>query len=120
MGKDTKVVADAQERGLGAWFRKLFRREDPEVLRRRWLLQHGRIVEGLILDMIQDGRSVALTTINLGAFCTVSYRYHVSGVTYESTQNLNADQMANIKAYLVGCRVSVRYDPRRPANAMIV
>lgn len=113
-------MSTSSERGWRGLLKKLWPREDPELQRRKWLLQHGRIVEGVILDMVQDGRSVAVTSISMGSLCTISYRYHVSGVTYESTQILDSNQMTNITEYLVGKRVSVRYDPRRPANAMIV
>lgn len=114
------VSSSVQEHGWKKWLRKLWPREDPEVQRRKWLLQNGRIVEGIILDMIQNGQSVAVDDIAFGAHCTVYYRYQVSGVTYESCQTLDTNQMANLRAYVVGSRVSVRYHPGRPGNAIVV
>ena len=95
-------------RGVGSWLKGLFRRRDPEAERRRWLLSHGRIVEGRILDLTQE------------SFTAVTYRYSVSGVSYESSQILDAEQLASFKKYVPGCSVSIRYDPRRPANSMLV
>lgn len=102
------MAASEPVRGVGSWLKGLFRRRDPEAERRKWLLSHGRIVEGKILDLTQD------------ASTTVSYRYDVSGVSYESSQTLDAEQLANFKKYVPGCSVSIRYDPRRPANSMLV
>jgi len=99
---------------------KRFRRRDGEAERRRFLLEHGRVVEGIVLDLIQDG--VAIDTdrpINPGAQTTINYRYTISSVTYESFHELTQDQLKQIEQYMPGRLVSVRYDPRSPVNSLV-
>jgi hypothetical protein len=91
----------------------LFRRKkaDPEVERRTRLLQQGRITEGTIIDTGND---------DSGAIRQVYFHYEVSGVEYESSQLLNAEQQAHANNYSPGARVTIRYDPHRPANSVVV
>jgi hypothetical protein len=44
----------------------------------------------------------------------------VGGVDYETVQHLDAEQLARKDYYLPGSRVDIRYDPRRPANSLVV
>ena len=91
----------------------LFRRKktDPEGERRARLLQAGRITEGVILDVGND---------DAGAIRQVYFSYEVSGVEYESSQLLNDAQRANELDYCPGARVTIRYDPHRPGNSLVV
>lgn len=89
-----------------------FRRSkvDPEVARRNLLLQRGRIGEATVLgtDIDTDGHEV------------LSYCYKVDGVDYETVQQLNDEQLTRKEHYLPGSQVDLRYDPRRPANSIVV
>ena len=89
-----------------------FRRNkiDPEVARRAMLLQRGRIGEATILgtDIDPDGHEI------------ISYCYTVAGVDYETVQRFNDEQLTRKDYYLPGSRVDLRYDPRRPANSVVV
>jgi hypothetical protein len=91
----------------------LFRRKkaDPEVERRTRLLQQGRITEGTIIDTGND---------DSGAIRQVYFHYEVSGVEYESSQLLSAEQQERANNYSPGARVTIRYDPHRPANSVVV
>ena len=91
----------------------LFRRKkaDPEVERRTRLLQKGRITEGTIIDTGND---------DSGAIRQVYFHYEVSGVEYESSQLLSAEQQERATNYSPGARVTIRYDPHRPANSVVV
>lgn len=91
----------------------LFRRKkaDPEVERRTRLLQQGRITEGIILDTGND---------DSGAIKQVYFHYEVSGVEYESSQLLSAEQQQREASYAPGARVTIRYDPHRPGNSVVV
>jgi uncharacterized protein DUF3592 len=91
----------------------LFRRKkaDPEVERRTRLLQQGRITEGTIIDTGND---------DSGAIRQVYFHYEVSGVEYESSQLLSAEQQEHANNYSPGARVTIRYDPHRPANSVVV
>ena len=82
-------------------------------------MERGRIIDGLVIDIMQQGRSVNDHEIDLSLPCTILYRYTTSSVTYESSQDLSQAQLSRFQLYRVGMRVSVRYDPRRPANSFL-
>jgi hypothetical protein len=86
------------------------KKEDPEAARRALLMKSGRIGEATILDsdVDSDGKTV------------LSYCYTVAGVDYETVQHLDAQQLLRKDYYLPGSRVDLRYDPRRPANSLVV
>ena len=93
---------------LLARFRR--QKEDPEVARRSVLLRSGRIGEATILstDTDSDGSTM------------LSYNYEIAGVVYETCQRLDKQQLQRKHDYLPGARVPLRYDPRRPANSLVV
>ena len=90
------------------WFRR--KKEDPEIARRTVLLRSGRIGEATILglDVDDDGREI------------LAYCYTVAGVDYETVQHLDEEQLSRRDHYMVGSRAALRYDPRRPANSLVV
>jgi hypothetical protein len=91
----------------------LFKRkkEDTEATRRALLLRSGRIGEGVILD-------VTLTDAN--EISHVFYSYNANGVEYESSQTLDDTQRQRPSDYYPGARITVRFDPRRPTNSVVV
>jgi hypothetical protein len=91
----------------------LFKRkkDDTEAARRALLMRTGRIGEGVVLD-------VAATDAN--EITHVFYTYSVNGVEYESSQSLDDDQRQHQTDYYPGARITVRFDPRRPANSAVV
>jgi len=90
------------------WFRR--NKVDPEIARRALLLRVGRIGEASILDIDIDPEGYEI----------LSYCYTVGGVDYETVQRLNEEQLSRKDNYLPGSRVDLRYDPRRPANSIVV
>jgi len=93
--------------------RNLFRRDkgDPEAARRERLLRTGRIADGSILDVGTD---------EAGNITHVFYTYDFNGVEYESSQTLDAEQLARREDYFAGAHCTVRFDPRHPANSVVV
>lgn len=91
----------------------LFKRKqtDTEGARRALLMRTGRIGEGVVLD-------VTITDAN--EITHVFYTYNVNGVEYESSQTLDEAQQQHQGDYYPGARITVRYDPRRPANSAVV
>ena len=89
-----------------------FRRqkEDPEIARRVLLMKRGRIGEATILGMDLDGDSRTI----------LSYCYTIGGMDYETVQYLDEEQLRRKDDYLPGSRAPLRYDPRRPANSLVV
>ncbi len=87
------------------------KKDDPERLRRDRILQTGRISEALVFDVGCD---------DTGAVTHIFYRYNVSGVDYESSQSLSQEQAGRPADYAPGARVTIRYDPHRPGNSVVV
>lgn len=92
---------------LGRFRRK---KEDPEIARRALLLRSGRIGEATVLATDTDGEGNEM----------LSYCYTIAGVDYETVQRLDDEQLLRRDYYLPGSRVDLRYDPRRPANSVVV
>jgi hypothetical protein len=91
-----------------AWFRR--NREDPEIARRSLLLRLGRLGDATVLDTGVDSEGQHI----------LSYCYTIAGVDYETVQRLDDEQLLRKDYYLPGSRVDLRYDPRRPANSVVV
>jgi hypothetical protein len=89
-------------------FRK---RTEDEASRIARLSKTGRMVDGKIIDAVSDDD---------GRILQVSYSYEIAGVQYESSQALSALQQQRPHDYAPGKQIVVRYEPRRPANSIVV
>ena len=89
-------------------FRK---RTEDEASRIARLSKTGRMVDGKIIDAISDHNGLILQ---------VSYTYEIAGVQYESSQELSDLQQQRPHDYAPGKSIVVRYEPRRPANSIVV
>lgn len=90
-------------------FLKKKQRQDPEVARRKFLAEQGRITDGRIIDTVINGtgNEVAL------------YTYTLNGVDFESSELLTDEQRRDPLKYAPGARVGVRYDPKNQGNSML-
>ena len=89
-------------------FRKKIEDEASRIER---LSKTGRMTDGNIIDAVSD---------NEGRISQVTYTYILSGVQYESSQALSLLQQQRSNDYAPGKQIVVRYDPRRPANSIVV
>lgn len=89
-------------------FRKKIEDEASRIAR---LSKTGRMTDGNIIDVVSD---------NDGRITQVTYTYVLAGVQYESSQALSDLQQARSNDYVPGKQIVVRYDPRRPANSIVV
>ena len=89
-------------------FRK---RVEDEASRIARLSKTGRMTDGNIIDAVSD---------NNGLITEVTYTYMLAGVLYESSQALDALQQQRSNDYAPGKQIVVRYDPRQPANSIVV
>jgi hypothetical protein len=87
------------------------RKKDNEALRTARLLTSGRIVEGRVIDVVEDAQ---------GNVTQVFYSYNVGGVDYESSQVLSLEQQRLRSSYIPGARITIRYDPHQPPNCIVV
>ena len=89
-------------------FRK---KTEDEASRIERLSKTGRMTDGRILDAESD---------NDGRIIQVVYTYTLAGVQYESSQALSARQQQQSSDYAPGKQIVVRYDPRSPANSIVI
>ena len=87
------------------------KQDNTEAARRARLLRTGRIAEGTILDVGTDEQ---------GHFTHIFYSYEINGVEYESSEALDEAQRTRAAEYSPGARVVIRFDPRQPANSVVV
>jgi hypothetical protein len=89
--------------------------EELERLRRRFLVQSGRLVDGMLLDVadVQAGDSQTLTML--------IYNYRIGGVNYDCSQDISAlSGTLDAKQVRAGFPCSVRYQPGNPQNSIVV
>ena len=89
-------------------FRK---KTEDEASRIERLSKTGRMTDGRILDAESD---------NDGRITQVVYSYTLAGVQYESSQALSDRQQQHSSDYAPGKQIVVRYDPRSPANSIVI
>ncbi|HEU4872898.1 MAG TPA: DUF3592 domain-containing protein [Pyrinomonadaceae bacterium] len=89
-------------------FRKKIEDEASRIER---LSKTGRMADGRIIDAESD---------NDGRITQVTYTYILAGVQYESSQALSPLQQQHSNDYAPGKQIVIRYDPRRPANSIVV
>lgn len=89
-------------------FRKKPEDESSRIAR---LSKTGRMADGKIIDAVSD---------NDGRITEVTYTYILAGVQYESSQPLSELQQQRSHDYAPGKQIVVRYDPRQPANSIVV
>ncbi len=82
---------------------------DVEAERRRFLLEHGRITDGRIIDNDTDTRGREI----------VFYLYTLNGVDFESSELLTEEQSRDPLKYAPGAKVGVRYDAKNQGNSML-
>lgn len=89
-------------------FRKKAEDEASRITR---LSRTGRMADGRIIDAISAAD---------GTIIQVTYTYVLAGVQFESSQALSPTQQSRSHDYLPGRQIVVRYDPKAPANSIVV
>jgi hypothetical protein len=85
------------------------KKEDPEIARRKLLLQSGRIGDAHVIETIKDADGNVM----------LAYSYTVGGVDYQAFQRLDDEQLRRLHDYFPDARVPLRYDPQRPVNSFV-
>jgi hypothetical protein len=111
------VTAVAAVAGVAAWMtlRKRPTPEELELARRQLLVQSGRIVDGMLLDVCEvktdDGRSLNM----------LMFSYRIGGVDYECSQDITLlNSVVDPAQVRAGFPCSVRYQPGNPQNSIVV
>lgn len=101
--------------GLALWavMRRSTSQEERERLRRDRLARQGRIVDGSLVDVLPNMTHPQI----------VLYRYRVSGVVYECTQDISAVAHQVHARGLAGAfdlPVQVRYERNNPGDSIVL
>jgi hypothetical protein len=111
------LTASAALTAIAAWlvFRRRPSAEEIECARRLFLVQSGRIVDGMLLDIrdvaSEDGRTLTMLLFN----------YRIGGVDYECSQDISAMRgVVDATKVRAGFPCSVRYQPGNPQNSIVV
>jgi len=122
--RDPQVYGTAAALALGAGailylvLRKKPTNDELERQRRENLVRMGRIIDGTVFDIAdlseeESGRK--------GGMQLVMYKYEVSGVVYECSQDVSTlGDYLDIRAMRLDYPCSVRYNPHQPTNSIIV
>jgi hypothetical protein len=110
------LVCAAAPGAVGLWLllRKRPTADELERERRQFLVQYGRIVDGMLLDTFEveaaDGRTLTM----------LLFSYRIGGVDYECSQDIT--QLAELDRATVraGFPCSLRYQPGNPHNSIVV
>jgi hypothetical protein len=110
--------------------------EDEERRRRSQLNQVGRIVEGLVVELVESQGSPAPVSAEPkfphrkaappdlaknGLRRLVRYSYSIAGVTYETAQDVTGlEERLCLERIASGQPASVKYDPSNPSNSILV
>jgi hypothetical protein len=102
---------------FAAWLvmRKRPTPEELEKARRAFLVESGRIVDGMLLDSYQvsseEGRALTM----------LLFSYRIAGVDYECSQDVTLlSAQVNASKVRAGFPCSVRYQPGNPHNSIVV
>lgn len=100
-----------------AWLalRKRPSADEVERERRQFLVNSGRLVDGMLLDIYQveakDGRTLTM----------LLFSYRIAGVDYECSQDITAMRdVVNAAEVRAGFPCTVRYQPGNPYNSIVV
>jgi len=120
------------------WLKKKPEDENEiERQRRSYLNRVGRIVEGQVLEIVDQKPAVPATNGNgkaSGLFAKphttapsgipqrlLYYTYSISGVTYETAQDITGlEERLHLTRVATGQIASVKYDPSNPSNSILL
>ena len=113
-----------------------------EHQRRSYLNRIGRIVEGQVLEIVDHGRAAVtgngggqnngkarailfpkrnVAPISNGSQKLLYYTYTISGVTYETAQDVTGlEERLHLTRIAAGQIASVKYDPSNPSNSILL
>ena len=111
------LTAFASLTALTLWYtlRKRPTAEELERARRLFLVQSGRIVDGMLLDVCEvqavDGRTLTM----------LLFSYRNGGVDYECSQDItDMPGVVDVTQIRAGFPCSIRYQPGNPKNSIVI
>ena len=133
--KTVLALAVAVLAGAGVLFYAFFRPsadpEEAERKRRLHLNRIGRIAEGQVVELTQHPAEEG--PARKGIFASkprpllgrirhiVSYSYSISGVTYQTGQDITGlESQVRLERLVAGQPASIKYDPSNPVDSILV
>lgn len=130
VGAAAAIAAGAM---ISQWLRRPTDPDETERKRRSYVNQVGRIVEGHVVELIEEPAAAVPEETRSGPFSRrkpskpeqngrklVCYSYSISGVSYETAQDLTGLEGRVVLDRLVaGQPASIKYDPAHPANSIL-
>jgi LPXTG-motif cell wall-anchored protein len=123
--------------GVFFWVRRK-KPDEAEIERERraYLNRVGRIVEGQVIEVVENQRDAAATPAPAKqptvapvrtpvspsiAQRLLFYTYAISGVTYETAQDITGlEERLHLTRVAAGQTASVKYDPSNPSNSILL
>jgi hypothetical protein len=102
---------------VGLWlvFHKRPSDEELERLRRLFLVQSGRLVDGMLLDICE------VVAEDSSTLTMLVYNYRIAGVDYECSQDItNLTAALDVAQVRAGFPCTIRYQPGNPHNSIVV
>jgi hypothetical protein len=96
--------------GFLDFLKKKKNKDDLAQNRREFLLNKGRITDGIIIE----------SEINEEGDEVVHYHYFIHGVKFESSELLTEKQRKDPLSYAPGASVGIRFDPKNHGNSILV
>jgi len=120
--------------GIGVLFYAFFRPsadpEEAERKRRLHLNQVGRIAEGQVVELVNHPADEPASKGLFGGKAKplgsrlrhiVSYSYSISGVTYQTGQDITGlESQVRLERLVAGQPASIKYDPSNPIDSILV
>ena len=89
--------------------------DEIERARRQFLVQSGRLVDGMLLDVYEVNGADGLTLTFL------LFNYRIAGVDYECSQEITAMRgVVEATEVRAGFPCTVRYQPGNPYNSIVI
>jgi len=115
----------------------VFRKKPEDVAalerqRRAYLNRIGRIAEGQVVEVSdhsaihaeaenKPAANLAPSTAPQASAKLLYYSYSISGVTYETAQDVTGlEEQAHLSRVVAGQHASVKYDPSNPSNSILL
>lgn len=136
--RESNGVVELRVSVFGAFaLTKLFGRTkdsmEMERERRSFLNRVGRIVDGQVLEIVEEAVESARGS-QAGIFGKrraektgaanhkmLLYTYSISGVSYEAAQDISGlEEQACLERVVAGQPVGVKYDPANPSNSILI
>ena len=133
--KTILALAVAVLTGIGILFYAFFRPsadpEEAERKRRLHLNQIGRIAEGQVVELMEHpSEETPAPKALFGSRARplgsrsrhiVSYSYSISGVTYQTGQDITGlESQVRLERLVAGQPASIKYDPSNPVDSILV